>query len=100
MAAAVNPYVGEAQLIQASASAGAETPVTAPERTAFAFTVPVTAAKTCGKILTLHNNKIICLCNTQLLRKNLKTHMQRCHPSNIRTVLVHVPKSFTVSDRK
>lgn len=98
MAAAVNPHVGAAQIIQTSATAGAASAVTAPERTAFVFTVPA-ATKSYGKILTLQNNKITCcFCNMQLLRKNLKTHMQRRHPSNIRRVLIHVPKSFTVSD--
>lgn len=92
MAAAVNPHVGAAQIIQTSATAGAASPVTAPERTAFVFTVPA-ATKSYSKTLTLQNNKITCcLCNMQLLRKNLKTRMQRRHPSNIRRVLIHVPK--------
>lgn len=100
MTSPVNADVVAEQMVspeKASTTTEAATLVTAPERTGFVFTVPA-SARTYSKIVTSKDNKITCcLCNMQLLRKNLKMHMQRQHPSNIRRVLIHVPQRFTAS---
>lgn len=100
MTASVNADVVTAQMVsseKATTTTETATLVTAPESTAFVFTVPA-SARTYSKIVTSKDNKITCcLCNMQLLRKNLKMHMQRQHPSNIRRVLIHVPQRFTAS---